>query len=129
MLRSKNHVLGQFLRFSGVGAIGTSGHYATLLILVEFARVNSVIASGTGFVVGALINYHLNKEYTFRSAVSHRTGLPKFMTIAFIGLVLNTMTMSIIAGKLHYLLAQIIATSMVLIWNFLGNKFWTFRGY
>ena len=120
----------QFLRFTGVGAIGTTGHYITLVLLVEVMGIDAVPASLTGFVVGALINYHLNRTYTFRSDVSHRIALPKFFTIAAAGALLNTLIMSLAINQLnlHYFLSQIMATGIVLIWGFLGNRLWTFNG-
>lgn len=119
----------QFMRFAGVGAIGTAGHYLTLVLLVEAAGVDAVPASLAGFVVGALINYHLNRVYTFRSDIAHRIALPKFLAIAAIGAVLNTLIMSLALNqlRLHYLLAQILATGIVLVWGFLGNRLWTFN--
>jgi putative flippase GtrA len=118
----------QFLRFTGVGAIGTAGHYMTLVLLVEAAGVDAVPASLAGFVVGALINYHLNRSYTFQSDVAHRIALPKFFTIAAIGALLNTMIMSLAVHQfdLHYLASQVLATGIVLVWGFLGNHLWTF---
>jgi putative flippase GtrA len=119
----------QFLRFTGVGAIGTAGHYLTLVLLVEAAGIDAVPASLAGFVVGALINYHLNRVYTFRSDVAHRVALPKFFTIAAIGALLNTMIMSLAINQvhLHYLLSQVLATGIVLVWGFAGNRIWTFN--
>ena len=119
----------QFLRFAVVGAIGTTGHYLTLVLLVELAGADAVPASLAGFVVGALINYQLNRSYTFGSDVAHRIALPKFFTIAAAGAVLNTliMFMAIYQLGLHYFLSQVLATGMVLVWGFLGNRLWTFR--
>jgi len=118
----------QFLRFAGVGAIGTTGHYITLVLLVEVMNIDAVPASLAGFVVGALINYKLNRSYTFRSDVSHSIALPKFFTIAAAGALLNTVIMSLAINhfKLHYFLSQILATGVVLVWGFLGNRLWTF---
>ena len=118
----------QFLRFTGVGAIGTTGHYITLVFLVEVLGIDAVYASFSGFVVGALINYHLNRSYTFKSDVSHSVALPKFFTIAAIGAILNTGIMAVMVNHLtlHYFLAQVLATGAVLVWGFLGNRMWTF---
>ena len=121
-------IVAQFVRFASVGLLGTSCHYLTLMVLVG-TGLNPVTASACGFIVGALINYTLNRRFTFRSAIAHRTGLPRFLTIAGAGLLLNTTVMALLTVGLglHYLLAQLVATGLVLFWNFFGNRLWTFR--
>jgi putative flippase GtrA len=123
------NVVTQFAKFSGVGAIGTAAHYLTLVSLVEGLQLQPVLASSAGALVGALVNYILNYHYTFRSDQAHLSALTKFLTIATIGFVLNGLLMSLLAIHLgmHYLLAQVITTALVLVWNFLGNRLWTFR--
>jgi putative flippase GtrA len=118
----------QFLLFAGIGAIGTAGHYTTLIVLVEALRVDPLLASTLGFVVGALINYFLNYYYTFASAKSHRDAMSKFALVALVGAIANSAMMHVALTwlGLYYLLAQIIATAVVLVWNFIVNKLWTF---
>ena len=91
--------------------------------------VSPVIASAVGFVLGAFVNYILNYRYTFRSTKNHREAMTKFMAVALAGLILNTFIMAMATGyfALHYLLAQILATGLVLIWNYSVNLLWTFR--
>ena len=55
-----NQGLRQFIFFSAIGAVGTAGQYAILLLLVEGLSQPPVLASTLGFIVGALINYILN---------------------------------------------------------------------
>ena len=122
-------VLRQFLRFAGAGAIGTVVQYVILIILVQLTWAEAVAASFIGFVCGALVNYFLSHRYVFSSNLPHREAVFKFFTVAVVGLGINTMIM--VAGvqmlNLHYLLVQVIATGLVLLWNFAGNKSWTFR--
>lgn len=119
----------QFLFFAAVGAIGTAAHYALLLALVQGPGVNPVSASAAGAALGALVNYLLNYRFTFRSRQAHRNTAPKFFFLAAVGLGLNTLLMALGVNVLHwhYLLVQIFATGLVLIWNFFGNRIWTFR--
>lgn len=119
----------QFIRFAGVGLIGTSAHYLVLVSLVQFGGGDSVWASDIGFVVGALVNYHLNYIYTFRSNKCHREAMLKFFSVATVGLMLNSIVMTALTKELslHYLFSQLAATGLVLVWNFAGNRFWTFR--
>jgi putative flippase GtrA len=117
----------QFLLFSAVGAVGTAAHFAVLIFLVQLKAVDPVSASMAGFTTGALINYGLNYYYTFRSGSPHHASLPKFLAVALAGLCLNTMIMTLLTEWLHYLLSQALTTMSVLVWNYLCNRYWTFR--
>ncbi len=126
---SKNKgTLAQFLMFAGIGAIGTIGHYTTLIILVQFWMVDPVVASSIGFVVGAIINYILNYHFTFQSDKRHSEALVKFLIVATIGAGINgfIMYIGVENTSINYLLIQIFATVIVLLWNFIVNKLWTF---
>lgn len=122
------HFVHQFLRFVAVGIVGTAAHYAILIALVEFAQVDSAGASSLGFLAGAIVNYHLNRTLTFKSPVKMLSGLPKFFFIALVGAVMNVAIMIALTQytRFHYLVIQLVATCVVLIWNFLGNRHWTF---
>jgi putative flippase GtrA len=118
----------QFSLFSLMGAMGTAAHYALLFFLVTSLGVHPVPASVAGAVLGAVINYILNYRFTFRSDRKHKEALPRFLAIAATGLALNTILMWLLVEPLHmhYLIAQLIATGCVLIWNYFGNRHWTF---
>jgi putative flippase GtrA len=120
----------QFTKFAGVGAIGTLAHYAVLVAMVHLAGANPVFSSGLGAIVGAIINYLLNYTHTFRSHARHRDAAPKFIIVALVGILINLFMMYVLVAILdvYYLAAQIVATGAVLGWNFVGNRYWTFRG-
>jgi putative flippase GtrA len=119
---------GAFIRYAGVGLIGTVAHYAVLLTLVNFANIAPVLASTIGAVVGACINYVLNYRFTFASRRDHVVAVPRFVTIAALGLVVNAavMALALSLGLNSYLLAQVVATAAVLIMGYLANRRWTF---
>lgn len=121
-------ILKQFSRFTGVGFMSAIGHYGLLILLVQFAAVDAVYASAAGALLGAVINYSLNYRLTFRSTKRHRESVWKFAVVALIGLLLNTLFMWVGVDLLgmHYLLAQVVTTGLVLIWSFVGNRLWTF---
>jgi len=127
-MKKYKNTISQFLMFAGIGAIGTLGHYTTLIVLVQFYTVDPVFASSFGFVVGAIINYILNYHFTFRSDKPHREALTKFLIVATIGAGINGFIMyaGVENTNINYLLVQIFATSVVLLWNFVVNKLWTF---
>lgn len=118
----------QFILFAGIGGIGTIGHYISLIFLVQCFQISPVVATTTGFIVGAIINYMLNYRITFNSKKRHREALARFLLVALTGAIMNSLLM--IVGMelfdIHYMIIQVIATGIVLVFNFLMNRSWTF---
>lgn len=125
---SSPSLIPQFMQFALVGCAAAVGHYSALIILSEWAGVSPVPASGAGFVIGAAISYALNYQFVFRSDKDHAPTAAKFLTVAIIGLVLNSAIMALLTGgaDLHYLPSQVTATVLVMVWSYLGNRCWTF---
>lgn len=122
-------ILTQIVRFASVGVIATAIQYILLALFVEKLSIEPVTASAAAFTLSAFVNYYLNRRFTFSSSAGHAVALPKFFAVAFVGLGLNTVVM-LIAYSLfgaHYLLAQVLATGVVFLWTFTGNRLWTFR--
>tara|TARA_R110001583_G_scaffold195094_1_gene369054 strand:- start:31176 stop:31580 length:405 start_codon:yes stop_codon:yes gene_type:complete len=119
----------RFARFAAVGLVGTIAHYALLLVLVETGGAPPLAGSVAGFLLGAVVNYAINHRFVFRSGRAHAEALPRFMTVAGVGLCWNALLMYLLAELmgLHYLLAQILTTGLLLVWHYVGNAVWTFR--
>jgi putative flippase GtrA len=122
-------VLSQFIRFGAVGVVGTIAHYLILICLVQILGIDAIMASIAGFTTGAIVNYFLNYHFTFHSNKRHKETLTKCFSIALLGLLLNSsiMTAAIRCYRINYILAQMIATGIVLICTFTGNRLWTFH--
>jgi len=127
--KNKEQIVWQFTLFTVMGGIATAAHYAVLVVLVRGLYLSPVAASAAGYLVGALVSYILNFKITFRSHKQHLEALPRFLGVAVIGLGLNTSIMAICTGllSLYYLVGQVLATVLVLIWNFVANRLWTFN--
>ena len=120
--------MSQLLRFLMVGGFATFLQFATMVLLVRRFEFAPVLASAFGFCASALVNYQLNRVLTFDSRAPHRVAFPRFTAVAIIGLILNSSVMFALVNWLdiHYLAAQVVATGIVLAWNFLLSRFWTF---
>lgn len=125
---ARSGAAGRFLVFSAVGVVGTAAHYFVLIVLHEFLDLNPLIASAFGFILGALVNYSLNYHVTFESNASHGPAILKFYLIATVGFLLNMVIMWLMLHhfEMHYIVSQLFATGVVLVWGFLGNSLWTF---
>lgn len=127
---SRHHLAGhctRFVRFAAVGGVATAIQYALLILLVRDFAMAPTPASSIGFVLSAGVNYLLNYRFTFQSDRPHGPAAAKFGLLAGTGLLINAAIMRLMTGAgMHYLIAQVCATALVLCWNFIGNSFWTF---
>jgi putative flippase GtrA len=118
----------RLVSFVGVGAVATLVQYGILVLSVEILGLRPFLGSSAGFAISAVLNYWVNYHFTFRSQNSHVDAATRFALVAVAGLVLNALAM-VLLGRvpgLPYVAAQVIATVVVLAWNFLGNSLWTF---
>lgn len=118
----------KFGRFLVIGGIATALHYAVFAVCVYGFDMAPVPASSTGFLLSALVNYFLNKRYTFQSDRAHRQALPRFAVTALMGLLWNAVLLALFVqiGMMVWL-AQVITTIAVLGWNFIVNARWAFN--
>lgn len=119
----------QFRRFLLVGGLCTALQYVLLAAGVEWLGMSAVAASTLGFVASAAVNYLLNRRYTWASGEPHAQLLWRFVAVVAVGLALNALFMQLLHGYLHwqYMLAQLLATAVNLMWNFCAHRNWTFR--
>lgn len=115
------------LRFLAVGAASTALHYAVLIVAVEGLRWPAVWATAAGFLAGAGLNYRLNRRLSFASRRRHREALPRFALMVGVGTLLNSALLqaTLLAGW-HYLAGQVLATALVLVYNYLVLRYWVF---
>lgn len=115
--------------YVGAGGIATAGHYAVTTAAVEAAHLRPILASVAGFAVGALVKYWLNYSVAFRSTARHSVASVRFAIALGVLFALNAIIFAMLNEglKLHYLIAQI-ATTLVLIWpGYWLHRQWVFR--
>jgi len=116
------------LRYTLVGAIATTAHYALLIVCVEVGHWPAWAASGFGAVAGSQVAYFGNRRFTFAFRGSLGKSWIKFHATALAGALLG---MLIVGGAvhlgLHYLIGQIVATLASLLLTFAINRTWSFR--
>ena len=118
----------QLSAFVGVGVIAAVVHYGALILLVEVGGVGAVPAALVGYVLGGIVSYVLNRRYAFMSDRPHREATWRFGVVMVAGFLLTGAFMGLLNGRLGwpYLLAQGVTTIVVMVWNFIVNRAWTF---
>ena len=119
----------QFFQFAAVGAVGTVVQYLVLWLGVNFISLSAATSSGTGFILGSIVNYFLNYKFTFNSNKSHIDAASKYYAIIGVGWCINTGLMWLLADHFgfNYWLAQFAATGVAFLWHFSGSKLWAFK--
>lgn len=82
------------------------------------------------FSISVINSYTWNRRWTFRSNDPKKLReFIKFLTIAIVGVVLNASIMYIVVDFVHLndLYGLVLASAIVMFWNFLANKFYTFK--
>lgn len=121
-------VVRDFLRFAMVGALATAVHYSVLIAMTELGGAHPVFATVCGFFAGAVVSYVLNRRYTFAAKPAFGKGLAKYLLVIGIGAVINAgIVAAFVASGIHYMIGQVIATGLVLIWNFGAARVFVFR--
>lgn len=118
-----------FVLYILIGGIATSMHYLVLIGLVEGMRVAPVPAATIGAAFGALIAYVGNRRYTFPDcAHSNRIAFPRFLLVAALGAILNGGMVWVGTEALvwHYLVTQVVATLLTLLFTYDFNRSWAF---
>ena len=122
-------VVKQIVKFGMVGVLGTLAHYIVLIAGVDGLGQSALLSSSLGFVLGAFINHHFNRRFTFTSEKTYGETLVQFMVSASGLFVLNIALMFLMVNVLaiQYLFAQVITTGAVFLTGFIINKFLVFK--
>ncbi len=132
-----NPEFGRFIRFAVVGLSGTLLDLIILTALKFFFHWPTLPANIVSYSCGIINNYLLNCFWVYPEARVNNslTRLAQFILVSLSGLILNNVLVLALEaplGKLiassanAYLPAKILATGVVLVWNFLINRLWTF---
>ena len=108
------------------------------------AGVGLVLANTISFSLAVLSNFTLNRYWTYPESRTKkkRLQLPQFALVSIVGLLINNVIFALTTPLFNNLLdilefipdsidgympAKILATIMVLFWNFFVNRYWTYQ--
>ena len=125
LIKKYRKIINQILKFGVVGGIAFLIDYGLLYFLTEYIHIYYLISSIISFTVSLIFNYILiikwvfdvTKKQTYKEVII-------FVILSIIGLGINQLVMYIGVDKLsiHYMLIKLLATIIVMIWNFVTRK-------
>ena len=119
-------LIAQFMKFGVVGVIAFVIDYGLMVALTELVGVNYLISATISFTVSVVFNYLASMRYVF----THKQGLSRqrefviFVVLSVIGLGVNDLLMWLGSSVLgvSYLIVKIVATAIVMVYNFVTRK-------
>ncbi len=121
-----NKTLIQLVSYNIVGIVNTVVGFSIIFLLM-FAGLSATESNVTGYAIGAVLSYHLNKKYTFKSTVSSKRQAMKFFTVLFMAYLLNFITLQWLLGILNPYVAQLISAIVYTLSSFLFVKYFVFK--
>ena len=119
------------MKFIIIGVVSTLINYGVFFALYSWFDIHYVVSSGIGYVIGLLVGYLFNRNWTFTDDKSDEKTKEFVLYIAVYGvsLLLSLGTIALLVDSLAWnpLLANVIAIGVSTITNFVGLKFFVFK--
>ena len=126
----------QIIKFGVVGASAFVVEYAVLFCLTEFVLPFlfpsfsegrcALIAAPIAFTISTVYNYILSVKWVFvkRTDASGKQTFGIFVFLSIVALGLNQLIMTIFIKhwNIHYMISKVVATAIVMVYNFVSRK-------
>jgi putative flippase GtrA len=154
LARTNQKEFTRFIKFCGVGILGAVIDFGVLNLLIQLLGFSKVVANSFSFTAAVISNFVWNRLWVYPETKSDplRKQFVQFLVVNVAGLFINTAIfylsdrwvlgetgllagsvglLALAIGMAHFDLAyngaKVIATGVVLFWNFFVNRLWTFR--
>lgn len=120
----------QFLLYCIGGGLAFIIDLGGLYIFTEYFKIWYLISATLSFVLAAIFNYLFQKFITFKSTDKNiAKQFIMFVIVAVIGLLINNTLLYLLVelADVWYIFAKTVAAALVLIWNFIANRKFTFK--
>ena len=116
----------QIIKFGFVGGTAFIIDAGILFLLTDVFGVHYLISGAISFTVSVIYNYILSIKWVFdaKKDVNKTQELVVFIGLSVVGLGLNQFFMWLFVDVMHiyYMMSKIIATAIVMVYNFITRK-------
>jgi putative flippase GtrA len=120
---------GEFFRFLLVGVFNTALGYSVIFFCMYVTGMSPVASNITGYAVGLVASYGLNRTYTFKSLQSKSGEMVRFLGVFVVAFLLNLLVLVVCIDKLHLHDggSQVLAGIAYVASSYLLNKYYVFK--
>lgn len=124
--KKTENLLIQIFKFGIVGGIAFFIDYVVLFCCKEFIGLSVLLSAAIAFTVSVIYNYIASVKWVFdvNKEKSAKKNFVIFIILSIIGLIITEIIMWIGSDimKINYLIVKIIATAIVMVFNFITRK-------
>ena len=127
------HFVFQFISYFFVGLCAAIVEWLVFWLFNELLGQNIYISTGAAFILATFANWILGRKTTFKKAAKDKRLGADAIAVFFvsgIGLGLNMAFMALFVHiiGMYPLIAKILSTGIVFLWNFASRKFIIYKG-
>ena len=116
----------QIFKFCIVGGIAFVIDYLSLIICKEVFHLNTLLAAAIAFTISVIYNYLASIKWVFdvNKEKDSKTNFIIFIVLSIVGLIITEIIMWFGTDVLNisYLIIKIVATAVVMVFNFITRK-------
>jgi len=119
----------RFAKYATVGTLSVNIDIATLILLVEWLKINPTIAVVCNQIVVLGCNFLCNKYWSFQSNGKTHQELVRYLILASWNYTFAVMAMYVGNGLLGgpYLVVRVLSIMCMVSWNFMLYRWWVYR--
>lgn len=121
-----NRLAEQIMKFGVVGIAAFFIDYGLMIFLTEAFSIDYLISATISFVISVAFNYFASMRYVFahKEGMSRQREFSIFVLLSSIGLGINDslMWMGTDFLDIDYRVTKVVATAIVMVWNFVTRK-------
>ena len=116
----------QIFKFGIVGGIAFVIDYVSLIVCKEVFHLNTLLAAAIAFTISVIYNYIASVKWVFDvdKEKNEKTNFVIFIVLSIVGLIITEIIMwfGTDVMKISYLIIKIVATAIVMVFNFITRK-------
>jgi putative flippase GtrA len=116
------------IRFGVTGAASLGADFAMLYGLHKGAGVGLSLATVLGLVAAVIVNYTLNRNWTFQARAGHGSTLGPYAFMVGVNVVTTLVIVDGLTNAgLYFLWSKVVAVAFNASLNFTSSRYWIFK--
>ena len=125
-MKIDKNLMRQIIRFGIIGGIAFLIDYVVLYMCKEWLGLHVLLSAGISFTISVIFNYIASVKWVFDvdKEKDPKKNFIIFIVLSIVGLIITEIIMWFGTDILHihYLIVKIIATAIVMVFNFVTRK-------